>query len=135
MERIERPPLAGSVERLGYVREEKRPALFRQARMLVLPSFEEGFGLPVLEAMASGVPVVVSNRGSLPEVAGDAASPVPPDNSDALSAEMERLLDRDVARAAISRGLVQAARYTWEHCAASALEAYREAIANQARRS
>jgi glycosyltransferase involved in cell wall biosynthesis len=91
--------------------------------------------LPVLEAMASGVPVVVSNRGSLPEVAGAAASPMAPDDIEALSAEMERLLDPDTSRGAISRGLVQASRYTWENCAASALDAYRQAIANQARRS
>lgn len=133
--RIERPPLAGSVEMRGYVALDERPALYRQARVLVLPSFEEGFGLPVLEAMASGVPVVISDRGSLPEVAGDAAIPIPPENVDALSAEIERLLDRDAARQAISRGLVQASRYSWESCAAAALDAYREAIANQARRS
>jgi glycosyltransferase involved in cell wall biosynthesis len=133
--RANRAPLAGLVNLRGYVRDDERPALYRQARMLVLPSFEEGFGLPVLEAMASGVPVVVSNRGSLPEVAGAAASPMAPDDIEALSAEMERLLDPDASRGAISRGLVQASRYTWENCAASALDAYREAIANQARRS
>jgi glycosyltransferase involved in cell wall biosynthesis len=133
--RANRPPLAGSIDLRGYVRDEARPALYRHAQMLVLPSFEEGFGLPVLEAMASGVPVIISNRGSLPEVAGGAATPVAPDDIDALSAEMERLLDPEAARQAISRGLVQASRYTWENCAASALDAYREAIANQARRS
>jgi glycosyltransferase involved in cell wall biosynthesis len=133
--RANRAPLAGLVTLRGYVRADERPALYRQARMLVLPSFEEGFGLPVLEAMASGVPVVVSNRGSLPEVAGAAASPMAPDDIEALSAEMERLLDPDASRGAISRGFVQASRYTWENCAASALDAYREAIANQARRS
>jgi glycosyltransferase involved in cell wall biosynthesis len=133
--RVERPPLAGSVQLLGYVPDRGRPLLYRQARMLVLPSFDEGFGLPVLEAMASGVPVIVSDHGSLPEVAGDAAVPIPPDNVAAISAEMERLLERDAARQAISRGLVQASRYTWESCAAAALDAYRGAIANQARRS
>ena len=71
---------------------EKRRSLSRAA-MLVLPSFEEGFGLPVLEAMACGVPVVVSNRGSLPEVAGDAATPVDPDDAEGLAREMARLLD------------------------------------------
>jgi glycosyltransferase involved in cell wall biosynthesis len=111
--RVRRPPLAGAVELRGYVPDNERPLLYRQARMLVLPSFEEGFGLPVLEAMASGVPVVISDRGSLPEVAGDAATPIAPDNIEALSAEMERLLDLDAARHAVSRGLVQASRYTW----------------------
>jgi alpha-1,3-rhamnosyl/mannosyltransferase len=80
------------------------------------------------------VPVVVSNRGSLPEVAGAAATPVPPDDVEALAHQMELLLDDDMARQAISRGLVQAARFTWQACARSALDAYRKAIAEQARR-
>jgi glycosyltransferase involved in cell wall biosynthesis len=134
IERGHRAPLAGTVEFRGYVDNADRPALYRHARMLVLPSFEEGFGLPVLEAMACGVPVIVSNRGSLPEVAGAAADPVEPDDIAALAGQMERLLDDATARQAISRGLGQAARYTWEHCAQSALEAYRAAIATQAGR-
>ena len=81
--------------------------------MLVLPSFEEGFGLPVLEAMACGVPVVVSNRGSLPEVAGDAARPIDPDDVDALAAEMARLLDPAAAAEASDRGLRRASQFTW----------------------
>jgi glycosyltransferase involved in cell wall biosynthesis len=133
--RVNRPPLAGAVELRGYVSDQERPLLYRQARVLVLPSFEEGFGLPVLEAMASGVPVVVSDRGALPEVAGEAATPIPPHNVDAISDEIERLLDLDAARQAVSSGLVQASRYTWDNCAVAALDAYREAIANQARRS
>jgi alpha-1,3-rhamnosyl/mannosyltransferase len=100
--------------------------------MLVLPSFDEGFGLPVLEAMACGVPVVVSSRGSLPEVAGAAATPVAPDDIEGLARRMETLLEDDAARRAISIGLAQAARYTWRHCAESALDAYREAIAGRA---
>jgi alpha-1,3-rhamnosyl/mannosyltransferase len=106
--------------------------LYRHARMLVLPSFEEGFGLPVLEAMACGVPVVISNRGSLPEVAGAAAIPVVPEDSETFASQMNALLDEEVARHAISRGLAQASKFTWENCAASALGAYREALAHRA---
>lgn len=134
VERSHEPPLAGMVDFRGYVPDEQRPALYRHARMLVLASFEEGFGLPVLEAMACGVPVIVSNRGSLPEVAGDAAAVVDPEDLDALSAAMERLLDADVARDAVSRGLDRASRFTWERAAETALEAYRAAIAHRARR-
>ena len=134
LDRARRPPLAGAVQFRGYVADGMRPELYRQARMLVLPSLEEGFGLPVLEAMACGVPVVVSDRGSLPEVAGRAAVPVAPDDVDGLAGQMESLLDRDVARGAITRGLAQASRYTWDACAAAARDAYREAVANQAGR-
>jgi alpha-1,3-rhamnosyl/mannosyltransferase len=99
--------------------------------MLVLPSFEEGFGLPVLEAMACGVPVVISDRGSLPEVAGTAATPVAPEDIDGLASQMDALLDDDVARGASLRGLVQAASFTWENCAVAALAAYRQAMAHR----
>ena len=72
------PPLKGFVRHLGYVDPAKRRALYEDARLLVQPSFEEGFGMPVLEAMTLGVPVVAANRGSLPEVLGDAGPLVDP---------------------------------------------------------
>ena len=90
--------------------------------------------MPVLEAMACGVPVVISNRGSLPEVAGDAARPIDPDDVDALASEMERLLDPEAAAAASDRGLRRAAQFTWEACAESAMRAYRTAIARRRER-
>jgi alpha-1,3-rhamnosyl/mannosyltransferase len=134
IDRATRAGLAGAVDFRGYVRDAERPSLYRHARMLVLPSFEEGFGLPVLEAMASGVPVVVSNRGSLPEVAGAAATPVDPEDIERLSQEMADLLDTDRARQAISRGFAEAERYTWRRCAQAAMGAYRVAMANRAGR-
>ncbi|MGH9308282.1 MAG: glycosyltransferase family 4 protein, partial [Vicinamibacterales bacterium] len=131
--RAKSKPLGEHIRVLGYVSDGERRQLYRDARMLVLPSFDEGFGLPVLEAMACGVPVVISNRGSLPEVAGPAALPVDPDDAEAIGDEMERLLDGDAARAATSLGLAQAGRYTWDACAGSALEAYRAALSARAR--
>jgi alpha-1,3-rhamnosyl/mannosyltransferase len=125
---------AGSVVVLGYVSDAQRRELYRGARMLVLPSLEEGFGLPVLEAMAAGVPVVISNRGSLPEVAGPAATAVDPLDTDAIAAAMERLLDPGAAREATERGLARATCYSWPACAESARHAYRAAIAARARR-
>jgi glycosyltransferase involved in cell wall biosynthesis len=135
LQRAEQPPLAGHVVTRGYVADDERRQLYRDARVLVLPSFEEGFGLPVLEAMACGVPVVVSNRGSLPEVAGPAARPVDPDDTEALTDELERLLDPREAAAAVETGLQQASRYSWPACATAALAAYRAAMARRAERA
>jgi glycosyltransferase involved in cell wall biosynthesis len=134
LERLKAPPLVGHVTALGYVSDDEKRRLYREACMLVLPSLEEGFGLPVLEAMAAGVPVVVSDRGSLPEVAGDAASPVDPADTDALTLEMERLLEPSEAEAAAMRGLDRAALYSWDRCATSARAAYRTALEQRRRR-
>lgn len=103
--------------------------------MLVLPSFEEGFGLPVLEAMACGVPVVVSNRGSLPEVAGNAATPVDPDDVEGLAREMARLLNHDAAADATARGLARASAFSWVECARQARAAYAAAISARRQQS
>ena len=132
--RAKEPPLAGHVEVTGYVQADRKVDLYRNARMLVLPSYEEGFGLPVLEAMASGVPVVVSSRGSLPEVAGPAADPVDPDDVEALTARMRMLLDDEQATAAARRGLSQSARYSWSECARAARRAYAAAMETHAHR-
>jgi glycosyltransferase involved in cell wall biosynthesis len=125
--RCEEPPLKGHVTITGYVDTAQRIELYANAVMLVLPSYEEGFGLPVLEAMACGVPVVISSRGSLPEVAGAAATPIDPDDCDGFAAQMQALLEGD-ARGAIERGIAQASHYNWQACAAAARRAYQSAI-------
>jgi glycosyltransferase involved in cell wall biosynthesis len=132
--RANEAPLAGHVEITGYVDMARRIELFADARMLVLPSYEEGFGLPVLEAMACGVPVVVSSRGSLPEVAGPAAEPIDPDDADALASRMAALLADGEAAAAAHRGLLQASLYSWAACAAAARQAYASAMEVHAHR-
>ncbi len=133
-ERARQAPLAGHVEVTGYVTQARRVALYGEACMLVLPSYEEGFGLPVLEAMACGVPVVVSSRGSLPEVAGPAADPVHPDDAAGLCARMQALLDPHVADEAARAGLAQAARFSWAACADAARGAYAAALEAHAHR-
>jgi glycosyltransferase involved in cell wall biosynthesis len=131
--RCEQPPLKGHVEITGYIDTAKRVDLYTHAAMLVLPSYEEGFGLPVLEAMACGVPVVVSSRGSLPEVAGPASTPIDPDDPDAFAAEMQAILDGDVSDR-VRKGLDQASTYSWTTCANAARHAYQSAIEVHARR-
>jgi glycosyltransferase involved in cell wall biosynthesis len=92
-----------------------------------MPSFDEGFGLPALEAMACGTPVVASDRGSLPEVVGDAGLLIPPDDIEALTGAVERVLtDRALAADLRRRGLERARVFTWERTARSTLEVYRE---------
>ncbi len=132
--RANEAPLAGHVTITGYVDTATRVDLFAGARMLVLPSYEEGFGLPVLEAMACGVPVVISSRGSLPEVAGGAAAPIDPDDAEGLAAAMRALLDDGHAEAAAQRGLLQASQYSWAACAAAARQAYASAMEVHAHR-
>jgi len=103
---------------LGFVNEADLPALYRNAALFAFPSLYEGFGFPVLEAMACGVPVVCSDASSLPEVAGDAALLVNPLDTGALAEAMARALeDADLRQEMIARGLARAARFTWERAA------------------
>lgn len=133
-QRCEEHPLRGHVRITGYVDVQQKIDLYADAAMLVLPSYEEGFGLPVLEAMACGVPVIVSSRGSLPEVAGAAATPIDPDDADGFAAAMRALLDDETAAGASDRGLTQASQYSWDACAAAALRTYASAMEAHAHR-
>ena len=129
LDRISRAPLAGHVEHRGYIPASDRERLFAEARLLVLPSLDEGFGLPVLEAMSAGVPVVASNRGSLPEVLGDAGALVDAHDSEALAAALARAIeDEGYARACAERGLARAATYSWTRTAAAMRDAYKAAV-------
>lgn len=124
--RIQVPPLAGTVEYAGYIPDAARRDVYCGARLLVLPSWHEGFGLPALEAMALGVPVVASNRGALPEVVGEAGILVSPDDARGLAAAIERVLRDPIAAAEMSaRGLRQAGRFNWDEAARQMLDALR----------
>src|SRR5829696_4847709 len=117
--------LEGRVEFAGHVPREDLAALYRGAEALVFPSRYEGFGLPVLEAMASGTPVVTTASSSIPEVAGDAAVIVEPD-AEALAAGIERAVaERDHLRTA---GLARAARFSWAETARQTADVYRELV-------
>jgi len=118
--------LGVTTELRGHVSQDELAALYRGAACLVFPSRYEGFGLPVLEAMASGTPVVATTAGALPEVAGDAAVLVEPGNPVALAGGIERALaDRDRLRTA---GLARAAQYSWAETARRTLDVYREVL-------
>jgi glycosyltransferase involved in cell wall biosynthesis len=126
---LKQPPLEGHVEYLGYVKADDREALVKGALMFVLPSFEEGFGLPALEAMAAGVPVIVSRRGSLPEVVGDAGLLIEPDDPESLADAMIRMAADPALRATCrERGLTRAGAFRWTDTARAVRRAYEEAI-------
>jgi glycosyltransferase involved in cell wall biosynthesis len=102
----------------GPVPAEDLPALYAGAECFVFPSRYEGFGLPVLEAMACGTPVIVSNRGALPEVVGQAGVLVDPEDPIALAAAMCQVTgDLDLRRRLVAAGLAQAARFSWTESA------------------
>ena len=135
LERMKRPPLAGHVDYLGYVADTQRPELFRGARFFLLPSFEEGFGLPALEAMAAGVPVIASQRGSIPEVVGDAGILIDPTDPSALSAALASAMAEPALWQNLrQRGLERAAQFTWEQTARDLRRAYEGAIFSHAHR-
>lgn len=126
---LKQPPLAGHVEYRGYVPADEREALFKGAQAFVLPSFDEGFGIPALEAMSAGVPVVVSHRGALPEVVGDAGLFIDPDDAESLAAALERLISDPVLRASCARrGLDRAQQFTWAQTARDVRRAYEDAL-------
>ncbi len=132
---VERLGLSGDVVFLGYVPEADLPSLYSLARLFVFPSLYEGFGLPPLEAMACGTPVVCAHTSSLPEVAGDAALLVDPLDADGLAAAMQQALGDEGLRARlVERGLRQAARFTWRAAAQQLLAIYeREDLTGLAR--
>src|SRR5262245_4480236 len=128
--RVSRPPLAGRVELPGYVQPAERPALYRRATVFVMPSFTEGFGIPVLEAMTSGVPVVAANRGALPEAVGSAGRLFDPEDAGALANELEQLLANSAERRRlIELGKAHARQFTWTAAAMGVREAWTHAIA------
>jgi glycosyltransferase involved in cell wall biosynthesis len=116
------------VRLIGWVEEADKPALYRGAACAAFPSRYEGFGLPVLEALACGAPLVTSNAASLPELAGDAAFALDPDDVPGLAgAILACLCDESLAAELRRRGPLQAARFSWSQTAQQTLAAYEEA--------
>lgn len=117
----------GNVMFLGEVGEEDLPALYSGAELFVFPSLYEGFGLPVIEAMACGTPVACSNVSSLPEVAGDAAVLFDPHTPESIATAIRRLLsDTELRDQLRQRSVVQAGRFSWRRTAQLTLEAYKQ---------
>lgn len=135
-EQAARLGLEADVRFEGWLPERDVEGLFALAAAFVFPSFYEGFGLPVLEAMARGVPVACSDRASLPEVAGDAALLFDPSDPHSIAAAIERLLgDSELSARLREKGTVRAELFTWERTAELTLEAYERALSAGRRRA
>jgi glycosyltransferase involved in cell wall biosynthesis len=127
---VARHGLDQAVRFLGKVPEADLPALLSSAAVFAFPSLYEGFGLPVLEAMACGAPVVTSTRSSLPEVVADAAVTVEPTDASAIAGALVAILDNPGLSARLSeRGISRAGQFTWRRCAEAHLQVYREVLA------
>ena len=125
LEMFSDPDLAENVLELGRVDRANLPALYSRALALLHPSLHEGFGLPPLEAMAAGAPAIVSSRGALPEVCGDAALTVDPEDPQSMADAMAKAIDSATREQIVERGRARAAQFTWKKTALGTLLVYR----------
>ena len=135
---LTKPPFHGRVHSSGYVTKSELRRYYEEASLLVLPSLNEGFGLPALEAMTVGVPVIVANRGALPEIVEDAGLLIEPTQPITLADAIERILtDARLAQNCINRGFERATTYSWHDSAEQLRIAYEQAYyhANRYRRA
>lgn len=131
---IESSGLSGRVHWLGVLPADRLPSLMARSSVVVYPSLSEGFGFPVLEALAVGTPVVCSNRGSLPEVVGEAGLVVDPLDLRAMSEALEAVLTRPELRRSLRQaGRTRVREFTWERCADDTVSAYRDVIGETVR--
>ncbi len=130
--RVEALGLRESVHFAGFAPAQELPLWYSAAEVFVYPSLYEGFGLPVLEAMACGTPVITSDCSSLPEVVGSAGVTVSPTDRLALAEALRQLLDDEERRAALGeQGRLRAARFSWERAAAETVAVYRQALGQE----
>ena len=126
---IGHPELRTDIVMTGYVPNTVMPAIINQCKVFLYPSLRESFGIPILEGMACGVPVITSNTSSMPEIAGDAAILVDPTKSDEIVAAIKHILDDEKFRDSLcKKGIERAAQFSWKHMAEKYLELYKELL-------
>jgi len=127
LEKIKSPKLKNRIHIIGHVPDEHLAEIYNGAMALVYPSLYEGFGLPIVEAMACGCPVICSNTASMPEAAGDAALFINPKKSEELSSAIESVvLDEEIRKDLINKGHAQAKRFSWERTARKTLDVFKK---------
>lgn len=129
LQRIEQSPRKGDIQVLGYVADPILETLYQRASIFAFPSLDEGFGMPMLDAMAHGVPVLTSNVSAMPEVAGDAALLVHPTDVDSISNGLSTLINDSVLRAdLVLRGLKRCEEFSWEKSVGGTWKVYQELL-------
>ena len=129
LSQIENSSRRQDIQARGYVSAEELAAWYARARIFAFPSLDEGFGMPVLEAMAAGVPVVAANRSALPEVCGEAALLVDPEDTEGLWTAIERLIrDEALAQELMRRGRERASQFTWGKAVEQTWEVYQQLL-------
>jgi glycosyltransferase involved in cell wall biosynthesis len=127
LSRIRRSPAASRISVLGYISAEDLAGWYGRASVFAFPSLDEGFGMPVLEAMAAGIPVLTSNRSALPEVAGDAALLVNPEDVEAIGQTLRDLTGReDLRQSLVDKGNLRVRDFTWEKAVGETWNVYRQ---------
>jgi glycosyltransferase involved in cell wall biosynthesis len=127
---VQREGLGEHVNFVDYVASDRLPLWYNSADLFAYPSAYEGFGLPVLEAMACGVPVITSASSALVELAGDAAITVPPGSQEALELALMRVLGDEALRAQMrAKGLIRASAFSWDRTASNTIAVYERALA------
>jgi len=130
LQRIQSSPRSADIEVSGYVAPEHLEELYSHASVFAFPSLDEGFGMPVLEAMSRGVPVLTSNTSALPEVSGDAALLVDPADVDSIAHGLQSLMEDEGLRAdLIRKGFEHSSQFTWEKAVEKTWQVYRELLA------
>jgi glycosyltransferase involved in cell wall biosynthesis len=120
-------PAADRILITGYLTDDQIGAWYARAGIFAFPSLDEGFGMPVLEAMEAGIPVLAGNVAAMPEICGNAAELIDPHNEEALASALLRLANDETGRAElVARGLRRAAQFRWENAVTNTLKVYRE---------
>jgi glycosyltransferase involved in cell wall biosynthesis len=129
LDRIARSPARGRIEVMGYVSRELLERLYAKARIFAFPSLDEGFGMPLLDAMAWGAPAIASKRSAMPEVAGGAAFLVDPEDTDAIAQALRILAaNEDVRKGLAETGRKRAAHFSWRSAAEQTWAVYKELV-------
>ncbi|MFN0103515.1 MAG: glycosyltransferase family 4 protein [Bryobacteraceae bacterium] len=127
--RIQSSPRRADIQVTGFIANAALQALYRRASIFAFPSLDEGFGIPVIEAMAWGIPVITSDRSALVEISGDAAMHVDPDDTEQIAHALQTLMDQpELRRDLITRGRQWSARLTWDRAVDATWSAYRELL-------